>query len=176
MENTGRGETGGKTKTTFTSAQRSQSAVPQTMWIMEHKLPLMNDTDDVLAFITQLEIALKSSNLPQDKWKHHLLTQLTVSAKEPVVNLLDDELVGYEEVKQAILGRRVLSHAAAAEAFFTHNNKELLTLPVMQVLTKLKKWLGKMEEGAETEEVKKERVAMGSLKSQIVPEFKTFLD
>ena len=59
----------------------------------------MSETDDVEAFITQLEIALKLANLSQAKWKHHLLMQVTVRAKEPVVHLLDDDLADYEDVK-----------------------------------------------------------------------------
>ena len=85
-------------------------------------------------------------------------------------------MVGYEEVKQAILGRRVMSHAAATEAFFSHNNKELLAIPVTQAVTKMKRWLKKMEQGAESEDVRRERVVMGSLRSQMVPELKTYLD
>ena len=58
--------------------------VPQTVQIMQHKLPTMTEKDDVEHFITQLEKALKSANFPKDKWKHHLLTQMTVSTKQPI--------------------------------------------------------------------------------------------
>ena len=67
-----------------------------------------------------------------------------------------------------------MSHVAVAEAFFSHNNKELLALPVTQAVTKMKRWLKKMEQGAESEDVRRERVAMGNLRSQMVPELKTY--
>ena len=54
----------------------------------------MMESDDVEEFLRQPEVALKSSNFPRDKWKHNLLTQMTVNAKEPVVEMLDDKMVG----------------------------------------------------------------------------------
>ena len=59
--------------------REAQPVVPQTVQIMQHKLPTMTESDDVEEFIRQLEVALKSSNFPRDKWKHYLLTQMTDS-------------------------------------------------------------------------------------------------
>ena len=50
---------------------------------------------------------MRSAGLPRTKWKHHMLTQLTLAAKEPIVALLDDDLAGYEEVKEALLSRKI---------------------------------------------------------------------
>ena len=154
----------------------SQPAVPQTVQITQSKLPVMTEKDDVEAFVNQLEIAMKSAGLPRTKWKHHMLTQLTVPAKEPIVALLDDEHVEYEEVKEALLSRKITSHAAAAEAYYSFNNRELLNLPLTQVFLKLKRWVVKMEEGAGTEDLRREKYVMGHVRSQLVPELKMLLD
>ena len=61
--------------------KEAQPAIPQTIQINQHKLPVMTDKDDVENFIGQLEIALRTGNVPRDNWKQHLLSQLTVSVK-----------------------------------------------------------------------------------------------
>ena len=156
--------------------RESKPAVPQTVQITQNKLPTMTESDDLEAFVTQLEIAMKSVGLPRTKWKHHMLTQLTVAAKEPIVALLDDDLAGYEAVKDALLSRKITSHATAAEAYYSFNNRELLNLPLTQVVIKLKRWLIKMEEHAETEDLRREKYIMGHIRSQLVPDLKIFLD
>ena len=74
--------------------------------MQQTKLPTMNESDEVDVLVSQLEIALKSAGIPRSRWKHNLLTQLTLTAKEPIEALLDDETVGYEEVKEALVSRR----------------------------------------------------------------------
>ena len=59
----------------------SQPAVPQTVNITQNKLPPMTDSDDIEAFITQLEIAMKSAGIPKIKWKHNMLIHLTVNTQ-----------------------------------------------------------------------------------------------
>ena len=81
--------------------------------------------------------------------------------------LLDYE-VGYEEVKEALVSRKVTSHVAAAEAYYSFSNKELLDLPVTQVFTKLKKWLVKMEDNASTEDLRSTLWVMVSSRAEVV--------
>ena len=59
-----------------------------------------------------------------------MLTQLTVKAREPVVSLLQDDLIDYDDAKDALLSRHIMSHAAAAEAFYSLDNRQLLEVPV----------------------------------------------
>ena len=90
----------------------------------------MKETDDLEFFLVQLEIALKSGGVDRARWKHHMLTQLTVKAKEPVVFLVEDDLIDYDDVKEALFSRHIMSHAAAAEAFYSLDNRQLLDVPV----------------------------------------------
>ena len=152
----------------------SQPAAPQMVNITQTKLPLMKDTDDVEIFVKQLETVMRSADVPRTKSKHHLLTQLTVTAKEPLDSLLEDGDIQYEEVKEAIMSRKVMTNATAAEAYYS-NNRELLYLPVMQTFTKLKRWLIKME-GAVTEDLRRDKYMMGHVRSQLTPELKMFID
>ena len=101
---------------------------------------------------------------------------IIVHAKEPIVELLDDDMVGYEEVKEVLLSRKITSHAAVAEAYYSFNNRELFSLPLTQVFLKLKRWINKMGEGATTEKLRIERYIMVHVGSQLVPELKVFLD
>ena len=45
--------------------RQSQPAVPQTVQITQNKLPTMTESDDLEAFVTQLEIAMKSVVSPE---------------------------------------------------------------------------------------------------------------
>ena len=73
--------------------------VPQQVHINQHKLPLMTDKDDVEVLLRQLEIALRTAHIPQDKWKQHLLSQLTLEANERVVDLLEDETSDIDNIR-----------------------------------------------------------------------------
>ena len=42
--------------------RESQPAVPQTVQITQNKLPTMTESDDLEAFVTQLEIAMNPQN------------------------------------------------------------------------------------------------------------------
>ena len=99
--------------------KEAQPVVPQQIYVSQHKLPTMTEKDDIELFIRQLEIALRTALIPQDKWKQHLLSQLTVQAKDQVIGLLEDDASDYEDIKQALLGRNTMTFAMAAEAFFT---------------------------------------------------------
>ena len=124
--------------------KESQPAVPQMVNITQTKLPLMKETDNIEAFIKQLEIAFKSAGIDKRKWRHHLLTQLTVSAHEPVVHLLEnDDIADYDDIKETLLGRQIMSHAAAAEAFHSLGRKQFLDIQLTQIFSKLDKWLVK---------------------------------
>ena len=90
--------------------------------------------------------------------------------------MLEDDSVDYDEIKEALLSRNIMSHAAAAEAYYSLDSKELLNLPMAQVFSKLDRWLIKIGEGAETEVLRRGRYAMGLMRSQLVPELKLFFN
>ena len=156
--------------------KEAQLAVPQQVHINQHKLPLMTEKDDIEIFLRQLEIALRTSKISQDKWKQHLLSQLTLEAKQRVGDLLEDDTSEYDEIKTALLGCTTMTFAAAAEAVFTADKGNLLNLPTRQADDKLVRWLEKMTEGTDTNQQFCDGIAMGVLKSHMVPDLKQYMD
>ena len=75
----------------LTQLKEAQPTIPQQVTINQHKLPMMTKDDDVEIFVRQLEVALRTARVPQDKWKQSLLSQLTLEAKERVIHLLEDD-------------------------------------------------------------------------------------
>jgi len=156
--------------------RESQPVVPQTIHVNQHKLPKMMDTDDVDIFLRQFEVSLRTANIPENKWKENLLSQLTLRAKEQVIQLLEREDTDYNEIKEALLSRHITTYAAAAEAFFSANKGEIYTLDLQLAGDKLTRWANKMIDGAETRQDICERMAMGALRAYMIPELKTYLD
>ena len=160
----------------LTQLKEAQPAVPQQVTISQHKLPLITKEDDVEIFVRQLEVALRTAKIPQEKWKQSLLSQLTLEAKERVMDLLEDEDSQYEEIRRTLLGSTAMTFAAAAESVFTAEKGILVQLPVRQAGDKLFRWVEKMTEGAETIRQANDRVTVRVLRSLMVPNPKTYMD
>ena len=136
----------------------------------------MIDKDEVEPFIRHLEIALKTALIPQDRWKQYLLSQLTVKTKEQVISLIEDDDLDYEVIKQALLNRHTTTFAAAAEAFFTADKGQLLSLQPQEMGDKLARWIGKMGEGTTTMRQLCDRIVMEAMRSHMVPDLKMYID
>ena len=50
-----------------------------------------------------------------------------------MIELLENDDTEYEDIKQALLGRHVMTYAAAAEALFSADKGELLNGQIQQV-------------------------------------------
>ena len=156
--------------------KEAQPVVPQQVHVNQMKLPMMTDNDEVEPFLRHLEIALKTALIPEDRWKQYLLSQLTIKTKEQVIALLEDNNSDYEVIKQALLSRNITTFAAAAEAFFTADKNQLLSLQPQQMGDKLLRWATKMSEGTTTIREALERVVMGAVRSHMVPDLKMYVD
>ena len=78
----------------------AQPVVPQTFNVNYHNLPKMSEGNDVELFLRQFEISLRTSTIPQNKWKENLLSQLTVmgyEAKQHVIELLEQDGTEYDK-------------------------------------------------------------------------------
>ena len=78
--------------------KEAQPVVPQQITIQKEELPRMKDKDDLELFITQLEAALVASELPKNKWKRYIHSQLTLEAKQKVIGLLQDATSTYDDI------------------------------------------------------------------------------
>ena len=97
----------------------------------------MKESDDIEEFITCLEIALRFAGTQRGKWKHSLLTQLTQKAKQPILSMLEDDSVSFEEIKEALVARNMTTPATASEAFFSFSNNQLSDKPMSEITVKL---------------------------------------
>ena len=160
----------------LTQLKEAQTAVPQQVTINQHKLHLMTKDDDIDIFVRQLEVALSTATVPQEKWKQSLLSQLTLDVNEKVIHLLEDEDSQYDEIKTALLGSANMTFAAAAECVFTADMGALTHMPIRQAGNKLTRWVHKMTEGTETRREVIDRMVVGFLRSMMVTDLKTYID
>ena len=136
----------------------------------------MTKDDDLEVFVRQLEVALRTARIDQDKWKQSLLSQLTLGAKETVMNLLEDDDSSCEDIRAALLGSSAMTFSAAAESFFTADKGNIQQLPTRQVGDKLVRYCEKMTEGAETVRQVVDKVTVGMLRALMVPDLKKYMD
>ena len=136
----------------------------------------MTESDDIEEFITCLEITLRSAGTQRSKWKHSLLTRLTQKAKQAILRMLEDDSVGYEEIKEALVNRNITTAVAASKAFFSFNNNQVIDKPILEIIVKLSRWGSKIQDDSETPTQTKNKFVMGVMRSRFVPELEQFLD
>ena len=119
---------------------------------------------------------MTTSDIPENKWKQYLHSQLTLEGKQKVMHLLQDRDSQYEEISAVLMGCASMTFAATAEAIFTADKGKLLQLPLRQATDKMKRWVNKMLEESETVRQAADKVTVGVMRSFMVPELKTYLD
>ena len=135
----------------------------------------MTKEDDLEIFVRQLEVALRTARIEQGKWKQSLLSQLTLEAKERVMDLLENNDSAYDDIQKALLGTSVMTFAAAAESFYTADKGKIAQLPVRQAGDKLFRLCEKMIEGSATRQAA-DKMTVGILRSMMVPDLKNYMD
>ena len=135
----------------------------------------MKETNDIEEFVTCLQIALRSAGTQRNKWKHSLLIQLTQKAKQPILGMLEDDSVGFEEIKEALVARNMTTLVAASEAIFSFNNNKLIDKPIFEIILKLNRLGSKIQDDSATPTQTKNKFGMGVMMSRFVPELKQFL-
>ena len=156
--------------------KEAQPVVPQQITIQKEELPRMKDKDDLELFITQLEAALVASEIPKNKWKRYIHSQLTLEAKQKVIGLLQDATSTYDDIRAALLGCTAMTFGAAAEAFFSADRGKLTQISLRQAADKLTRWASKMTQEAEEKQEIIECMTVGALRAMMVPELKTYVD
>ena len=73
----------------------------------------------------------------------------------------------YEDIKEALLSRHIITFAAAVEAVFTGDRGEIYTMNIQLEGDKMSRWARKMLEGADTKQEISDRIAMGALRSNM---------
>ena len=131
----------------LTTLRATQPVMPQRVTVSSNRLPSMREGDDIESFLPQLRGAMVALNVPKDEWKGYIYSQVTTSAKEPVMNLLSDPEATYDEVEQGLLGVAGMSFANAAEAIFSPMTVERSKQSSMSLLKQLTRWMEKLTGG-----------------------------
>ena len=142
------------------------------MYPRRYSLP----SDDIEEFITCLEIALKSAGTRKNKWKHSLLTQLTQSAIQPILSMMEDDSIGYADIKDILVSRNLTTSVAASEAFFSFQTNGLLHKIIAEGITRLRRWGRKIVDDATGPTQITDKCVMAILRSHFVHDLKQFLD
>ena len=78
-----------------------------------------------------------ASDIPRDKWKRHLHSQLTLEAKQKVMYLMQDPDASYDDIRAALMGCSAMTFAATAEAIFSADKGNMTKLTLRQVAARL---------------------------------------
>ena len=155
----------------------AQPVVPQNISINKLNLPKMKDNDDPVVFIRYLETALVRANITQDQWIDHVQPQITLQAREKIIEVPENDDSTFEDIKAALTGVDANSFASKAEAIFNpfkggggERGRET------QLADKLKSWIKKLIQEAETEAEIVEKFTVACLRSTLSQELKKYLD
>ena len=88
------------------------------------------------------------------------MTQLTQKAKQPILGMLEDDSLGFEEIKEALVARNITTLLAASEAFFSFNNNQLIDKPILEIIVKLSRWGSKIHDDSATPTQTKNKFVM----------------
>ena len=136
----------------------------------------MKDSDDTELFMSLLEAALLSNNIPEDQWKNKLHSQLSMKAKLKIHSVMQDNNSTYKDIKDALLGCTAMSFSSAAEDFCTGERGRLTNLEPRQAIEKMARLAGKIMKEAVDITQALNLIAVAQTRSWLVPPLKTFID
>ena len=122
----------------------AQPAVPQTVTILNHKLPEMKETEETDMFVAMFEAALRANNIPEDQWTAKLHSHLSPKAKLKIQTTMQDPHATYEDIKEALLGCSNMTFSAASEVMMTGDKGKIYTLEPRQCHNKITRLVEKV--------------------------------
>ena len=138
-------------------------------------IPKMKDKDDPEVFIRYLEAALVRAMVPQEDWMDHVQPQITLEAGEKIIEVLENVDSTFEDIKAAMTGVSAMTFTSTAEAMFNPLSGGEKPKPRL-LADKLKRWIKKLIQEAETEAEIVEKFTVGCLRSTLSQELKNYLD
>ena len=122
------------------------------------------------------EAALRANEISPDLWKHKLHAQLPNSVKVKIQWVLQDDRATYDKIKEALLGCAEVSFGVAAVAFKMAEKGKLTTMTPRTAADKMRRWAGKITQGATSESECRDLLVMAEMKHWLVPELKSYVD
>ena len=131
--------------------KEAQPAVPQTVTIVNQKLPDMREGEQIETFLGMFEAALRASNVPLDQWCAKLRTHLNPTTKLRIQDTIQNPDATYEMIREALVGCGSMSFSAAAETLLSGDKGKLYMLGHRQCKDKLYKLIEKVTKNATSE-------------------------
>ena len=164
------------TREMISTLRAAQHAVPQTVTIVNQKLPEMKEREEIDTFVAMFDAALRANNVPHNQWTAKVHSQLNVSTKLKIQHVLQDEHATYEDIKEALLGCSNMTFSAASETLLTGDKGKVYTLPHRQCRDKLFKLTQKVLSNAVTLKDATEAVVVALMRHNLNPTLKTYVD
>ena len=165
-----------ETRELLAAMKEARPAVPQTVHIVNQKLPDMKEGEDIDTFVALFEAALRANNIPQAQWTAKIHSQLNVSTKLKIQHVLQDEHATYEDIKEALLGCGNMTFSAASETLLTGDKGKVFSLPHRQCRDKLFKLTQKVLTNAVTLKDATEAIVVAIMRQNLNPTLKTYVD
>ena len=156
--------------------KEAQPVVPQTVTIVNQKLPDMKEGEEIETFLGMLEAALRASKVPETQWCAKLHAHLNPSTKLKIQDTIQNPEATYNEIKDALLGCSSLTFSAAAETLLSADRGRLLKLPYRQFIEKMTRLIEKVAKEAADEREIYSYIAIAHARSYLNPALKTYTD
>ena len=165
-----------ETRDMITTLRTSQPAVPQTVTLVNQKLPDMREGEEIETFLGMFEAALRASKVPIDQWCAKLHAHLTPTTKLRVQKTIQDPDSTYEMIREALIGCGSISFTKAAETLLTGDRGKLYQLGHRQCRDKLRKLIEKVTKNATNEDEIYDYLTVAFMRHNLNPTLKTYVD
>ena len=156
--------------------KEARPAVPQTVNLMNHKLPKMEPTDDVEQFVGLFEAALRAAKIPEEQWCSKLHAHINTETKLKVHDTITNPDATYADIKEALLGYTNITFNSAAEKLMTADRGALYKLPIRQFLAKMEKYMQKLTKEAATEREIFQYLGIAHARNHLNPKLKAHFE
>ena len=156
--------------------KEAQPAVPQTVNLMNHKLPKIEPTNDVEQFVGLFEAALRAAKIPEEQWCSKLHAHINTETKLKVHDTITNPDATYADIKEALLGYTNITFNSAAEKLMTADRGALYKLPIRQFLAKMEKYMQKLTKEAATEQEIFQYLGIAHARNHLNPKLKAHFE
>ena len=156
--------------------RQAQPAVPQTVTIVNQKLPEMREGEDIDTFVAVFKAVLRANNIPQAQCSAKLHSQLNVTTKLRIQDVIQDEDATYDDIKEELLGCSNMTFSAASETLLSGDRGKLYSLPHRQCKDRLMKLVEKVTRNAATLKEANQAIVIAFMRQNLVPALKTYVD
>jgi len=138
-------------------------------------LPKMKG-DEIEAFLTIFEAALRMSDVPVNAWKAKLTSHIPLKSLVKVESVIQQEDATYDGLVEALMGCTTLSFCSAAEDLCTGERGRLWEFEGRQTATKIRQLVKKVACDAESKDQMTDSITVALMRNRLVPSLKSYVD